>query len=75
MASNQGAVASGLDSETQATRRRNVPSTSPSGGLVNKIEVDDKKTQVKKVRRKNSAGPRLCQTMFEVVLMCPFAIA
>jgi hypothetical protein len=43
--------------------------------LVNKIEVDDKKTQVKKVRRKNSAGPRLCQTMFEVVLMCPFAIA
>ncbi len=43
------AAASGLDLETQATRRRNVPSTSPNGGLVNRVEIDDKKAQVKKV--------------------------
>lgn len=50
MSSEKGAIASGLESETQATRRRNVPSTSANGGMVNRVEVDDKKTQVKKVR-------------------------
>ena len=49
MASEKGAVASGLDFDAQATRRRNVPSTSPNGGLVNRVEIDEKKTQVKKV--------------------------
>jgi dolichyl-phosphate-mannose-protein mannosyltransferase len=48
MASEKGAVASGADFD-QATRRRNVPSTSPNSGLVNRVEVDDKKTRVKKV--------------------------
>jgi dolichyl-phosphate-mannose-protein mannosyltransferase len=50
MASNNAGIASGADYEAQATRRRNVPSTAPSGGLVNRVEVDEKKTQVKKVR-------------------------
>lgn len=49
MASDKGALASGLDAETQAARRRNVPSNSPNGGIVDRIEVDDKKTQKKKV--------------------------
>lgn len=49
MASEKGAFVSGLDSETQATRRRNVPSTSPNGGMVDRIEVDEKKIQRKKV--------------------------
>ncbi|KAK0127661.1 Protein O-mannosyltransferase 2 [Cadophora gregata f. sp. sojae] len=48
MASEKGAVASGLDAETQATRRRNVPSNSANGGLVDRIEIDDKKMQKKK---------------------------
>lgn len=49
MASERGAVASGLESENQA-RRRNVPSASANGGMVDRMEVDDKKTQAKKVR-------------------------
>jgi hypothetical protein len=49
MASANGAVASGADFDAQATRRRNVPSTSPNGGLVNRVEIDEKKTQVKQV--------------------------
>ena len=49
MASEKGVVASGLESDSQSTRRRNIPSTSPNGGMVNKVEVDDKKTQIKKV--------------------------
>jgi dolichyl-phosphate-mannose-protein mannosyltransferase len=49
MSSEKGAVASGLESDNQSTRRRNVPSTSPNGGMVNRVEVDDKKTQTKKV--------------------------
>jgi dolichyl-phosphate-mannose-protein mannosyltransferase len=53
MASEKATV-SGLDSETQATRRRNVPSNAPNGGLVNRIEIDDKKTQVKKVSRQDA---------------------
>jgi len=48
MASTKEAVASGADFE-QATRRRNVPSTTPNGGLVDRVEIDEKKTQVKKV--------------------------
>jgi hypothetical protein len=48
MASNSTGIASGADFDTQATRRRNVPST-PSGELVNRIEIDEKKTQVKHV--------------------------
>ena len=50
MASKDAGVASGADFDAQATRRRNVPSTSPSGGLVNRVEVDEKKTQVKKAQ-------------------------
>ena len=48
MASDKTAVASGAD-HTQTTRRRNVPSS--NGSLVNTVEVDDKKTQVKKVSK------------------------
>lgn len=51
MASSNTGVASGADFDSQATRRRNVPSTSPSAGLVNPIEIDEKKTQVKQVSR------------------------
>ena len=49
MASEKGAVASGADFDAQAARRRNVPSTSPNGGLVNRVEIDEKKRQVKQV--------------------------
>jgi dolichyl-phosphate-mannose-protein mannosyltransferase len=49
MASNTTGIASGADFDSQATRRRNVPSTSPSEGLVNRVEIDEKKTQVKQV--------------------------
>jgi dolichyl-phosphate-mannose-protein mannosyltransferase len=49
MSSEKGAVASGLETDNQSTRRRNVPSTSSNGGMVNRVEVDDKKTQIKKV--------------------------
>jgi hypothetical protein len=49
MASDKGAVASGADFDAQATRRRNVPSTAPNGGLVNRVEIDEKKTQAKQV--------------------------
>jgi dolichyl-phosphate-mannose-protein mannosyltransferase len=47
MASEKGAVASGLDLDSQSTRRRNVPSTSSNGGQLNKVEIDNKKTQAK----------------------------
>jgi dolichyl-phosphate-mannose-protein mannosyltransferase len=49
MASYKGAVASGADFDAQATRRRNVPSTSPNGGLTDRVEIDEKKTQAKEV--------------------------
>lgn len=49
MASEKGAVTTGLESDSQSTRRRNVPATSSNGGFVNRVEVDDKKTQIKKV--------------------------
>ncbi|KAE9372124.1 glycosyltransferase family 39 protein [Stipitochalara longipes BDJ] len=48
MASEKGVLASGLESDSQSTRRRNVPSTSSNGGMVNRVEIDDKKTQIKK---------------------------
>jgi dolichyl-phosphate-mannose-protein mannosyltransferase len=47
MASEKGTVVSGLDLDSQSTRRRNVPPTSPNGGQVNKVEIDNKKTQAK----------------------------
>jgi dolichyl-phosphate-mannose-protein mannosyltransferase len=50
MASEKGVLASGLESDSQSIRRRNVLSTSPDGGMVNRVEIDDKKTQIKKVR-------------------------
>jgi hypothetical protein len=59
MASDKGAVASGADFESTA-RRRNVPSTSPNGGLVNRVEIDEKKAQVKKVSDYNSARYGQC---------------
>jgi hypothetical protein len=49
MASSTTGITSGADFDSQATRRRNVPSTSPSGGLVNQVEIDEKKTQVNQV--------------------------
>jgi hypothetical protein len=51
MASSTTGIASGADFDSQTTRRRNVPSTSPSGGLMNRVEIDEKKTQVKQVSR------------------------
>jgi hypothetical protein len=53
MASNKASLASGADFDAQATRRRNVPSTSPavpSGTPIDKDEVDKKNSNVKKVR-------------------------
>ncbi|CZS88662.1 probable dolichyl-phosphate-mannose--protein mannosyltransferase [Rhynchosporium agropyri] len=47
MASENGALASGLDADNRATRRRNVPSTSVNGGVVDRVEIDDKKIQKK----------------------------
>lgn len=49
MASTQG-VASGADLD-QSLRRRNVPSTSVNGGVVERVEADEKKKPVKKVCR------------------------
>jgi dolichyl-phosphate-mannose-protein mannosyltransferase len=49
MASDKASVASGADHTTQTTRRRNVPSS--NGGLVDIVEIDDKKTKVKKVNK------------------------
>lgn len=46
MASPTVGFASGADHDAQATRRRNVPSSATNGGLVNKIEIDEKKTKV-----------------------------
>ncbi|KAK2624336.1 hypothetical protein QTJ16_006286 [Diplocarpon rosae] len=45
MTSTNGALASGLDTDTQATRRRNVPSSASHGSLADRIEVDEKKMQ------------------------------
>jgi hypothetical protein len=54
MASSQsGAVATGADFDT-ATRRRNVPSTSANGELVDRLELDEKKTQIKQVRTRGN---------------------
>ena len=50
MASEKGVLASGLESDSQSIRRRNVLSTSPDGGMANRVDIDDKKTQIKKVR-------------------------
>lgn len=47
MASEKGVVASGADFET--ARRRNVPASTTNALAVDKVEIDDKKTQVKKV--------------------------
>ena len=44
----QGAVASGADYD-QAARRRNVPSTPSTSEKGKSVEIDDKKTQTKKV--------------------------
>jgi dolichyl-phosphate-mannose-protein mannosyltransferase len=64
MASEKGVVASGLDSDNQSTRRRNVPSTSASGPMVNRVEADDKKTQIKKASNiiTAEAGPAVIFT-------------
>lgn len=50
MDSTQVGSATGADQDVQAIRRRNVPSTTANGGLVNRVELDEKKTQLKKVR-------------------------
>lgn len=64
MASEKGVVASGLESDSQSTRRRNVPSASANGAMVNRVEVDDKKTQIKEVSLLNvaEAGPAVIFT-------------
>ena len=49
MASKSVGVSSGTDVDAQAARRRNVPSSSPSNELPGRVELDAKKTQVKKV--------------------------
>ena len=49
MASETGAVASGADYDATATRRRNVPSNTTNGGIVDRVEIDEKKTKVKAV--------------------------
>ncbi len=49
MASERSTIASGADHDAQAIRRRNVPSTASGGGIVDRVELDEKKTQVKKV--------------------------
>jgi hypothetical protein len=70
MASEKGVFASGLESDSQSTRRRNVSSTSANGAMVNRVEVDDKKTQIKKVSILNlaEAGPAVIFT--SCVLTC-----
>jgi hypothetical protein len=45
MASSTTGIASGADFDSHPTRRRNVPSASPGGGPVNRVEIDEKKTQ------------------------------
>ena len=50
MDSTQLGSATGADQDVQAIRRRNVPSSTANGALVNRIELDEKKTQLKKVR-------------------------
>ncbi|KAG9246117.1 Dolichyl-phosphate-mannose-protein mannosyltransferase-domain-containing protein [Calycina marina] len=47
MATMKGAVASGAD-YAETARRRNVPSTSLNGALVDRVELDEEKTQIKK---------------------------
>jgi hypothetical protein len=71
MASSTTGITSGADFDSQATRRRNVPSTSPSGGLVNREEIDKKKTQVKQVSC-DGIFP-LDQTSLNVSLINPLA--
>ena len=52
MASEKSAVASGADFD--GARRRNVPASSTNGLAVDKVEIDDKKSQVKKVSESHS---------------------
>jgi dolichyl-phosphate-mannose-protein mannosyltransferase len=47
-------AASGADFDQQAIRKRNVPSTSVNGEVVNRVEIDEKKTQLKQVRILNT---------------------
>jgi dolichyl-phosphate-mannose-protein mannosyltransferase len=49
MANNHEGLASGADFDAQTTRRRIVPSTSSPEAVVDRVEIDNKKTQVKKV--------------------------
>jgi dolichyl-phosphate-mannose-protein mannosyltransferase len=70
MASTQGAASTSGADYDQAVRRRNVPSTSPNGGIVDRVEIDEKKTQVKKVWSHYQLGI-LCQGHSEGIgLMC-----
>ncbi|RDW83200.1 PMT-domain-containing protein [Coleophoma crateriformis] len=48
MASGTAPVASGADYDENAARRRNVPSNGSNGAMANNMEVDEKKTQIKK---------------------------
>jgi hypothetical protein len=79
MASDKAAVASGLDNESQATRRRNVPSSTTNGDVANKVEIDNKKTTAKKVRMNYSASlwdPRPCGVLSHgAMLTCVFDVA
>ena len=70
MASEKGVLASGLESDSQAARRRNVPSTSSNGGTVNRVEIDDKKTQIKKVRPEQMTCMLLQTTLGNLSLTC-----
>lgn len=50
MAAERAVAASGADHDAPAVRRRNVPSNTTKDGNVNRVEIDEKKTQIKKVR-------------------------
>jgi dolichyl-phosphate-mannose-protein mannosyltransferase len=70
MASEKAAVASGADFD-QATRRRNVQSTSPGGGIVDRVEIDEKKTRVKKVNSHSQAVQLLCDLRRNANILLP----
>jgi hypothetical protein len=61
MASNKASLTSGADFDVQATRRRNVPSTSPvasAGTSIDNVEADKKDSKVEKVRDKDISRMR-----------------
>lgn len=60
MATSEKGVATGADLDN-AARRRNAPSTSPNGGAVDRVELDEKKTQIKKVCQSITCPGSICR--------------